>query len=82
MENNICKNILDGKVIVFTGTMREPISKMRELAVKYGAKSPNSVSTRTNLVVVGENPGKKLTKARELRIDVISEDKFWEKLSV
>ncbi|MBM7835502.1 BRCT domain-containing protein [Clostridium sardiniense] len=82
MENNICKNIFDGKVIVFTGTMRESISKMREIAVNYGAKTPKAVSTRTNLVVVGKNPGKKLTKARELRIDVISEDEFWEKLSL
>ena len=66
---------LKGKSFVITGTLstlsrEEAQSKLKEL----GAKTPNSVSKNTNYVVVGENPGSKATKARELGIAILNED--------
>ncbi len=65
---------LKGKSFVITGTLEnlsreEAQSKLKEL----GAKTPNSVSKKTDFVVVGDSPGSKATKARELGITILSE---------
>ncbi len=68
---------LDGKTFVVTGTLlnfeREEIKeKIREL----GGKTSESVSKKTDYVVVGENPGSKADRARELGIAILSEEGF------
>ncbi len=68
---------LDGKTFVVTGTLlnfeREEIKeKIREL----GGKTSESVSKKTDYVVVGENPGSKADRARELDIAILSEEGF------
>ncbi|MFA6082618.1 MAG: NAD-dependent DNA ligase LigA [Patescibacteria group bacterium] len=65
---------LTGKTFVFTGEMasltrEEAESKVREL----GGKASSSVSAKTDYVVVGENPGSKADKARELHVKIIYE---------
>jgi len=65
---------LNGKSIVLTGSFehiqrRAAQEKLREL----GAKPVGSVSARTDFVVAGEKAGFKLTKARELGIEVVDE---------
>lgn len=66
---------LAGKVIVFTGTlenMTRPVAKTR--AIQLGARVSSSVSTRTDLVVVGAGAGpKKMEKIRALGIEVLDE---------
>ena len=47
------------------------------IAIKYGAVTTNSISKKTDLLVVGENPGSKLRKAKELGIKTIYEEEFW-----
>ena len=42
----------------------------------YGGNVKSGVSKKTNILVVGENPGSKLGKAQELGIQVLSEDEF------
>ncbi|UWG96056.1 NAD-dependent DNA ligase LigA [Dehalobacter sp. DCM] len=68
---------LAGKSIVVTGSFktweRREIEDVIEL---YGGKSASSVSKKTSLVLVGENPGSKLNKARELGIPIYSEEEF------
>ena len=51
---------------------------MMELAIKYGATTADSVSIKTDLLVVGENAGSKLSKAQSLGIKIISEIEFWD----
>ena len=66
--------ILSGKVFVVTGTLtsfsREEVKDFIEV---YGGKVTDSVSKKTNYLVVGENAGSKLAKAQELGIKILNE---------
>ncbi len=65
------------KTFVLTGTLtnitRNDASKIIE---EKGGKVTNSVTKKTNVVIVGENPGSKYTKATELGIEIWEEDEF------
>ena len=68
-----------GLAFVLTGTIAgmtrdEAEQKIREL----GGKISSSVGKKTDYVVVGENPGSKLDKARELGVKVLDEKVFME----
>ncbi|MGN0027759.1 MAG: BRCT domain-containing protein, partial [Clostridium sp.] len=76
-KENIIENIFNNKKVVFTGDMKEDRAEMRAIAIRYGAESPNSISKKTDILVVGENAGSKLTKAKEIGIKIVSEDDFW-----
>jgi DNA ligase (NAD+) len=70
---------LAGKVVVFTGTlqtMSRPEAKA--LAEKLGAKVTDSVSRKTDLVILGEDAGSKARKAAELGIRTLSEAEWGE----
>lgn len=65
---------LAGKTFVITGTL--PTLKRNEaqqLIEKAGGKVTNSVSSKTDYLVVGEDGGSKLTKAQQLGIPQLSE---------
>jgi DNA ligase (NAD+) len=70
---------LSGKTIVFTGTLvglKREEAKARALAL--GAKVAESVSKKTDYVVVGLDAGSKETKARELGVKILSEEEWLE----
>lgn len=76
-EDRTGKKPLAGKIFVLTGTLAmldrdEAKDKLREL----GAKVSESVSKDTTYVVVGENPGSKLDKAKKLGVKLIDEQQF------
>jgi DNA polymerase III epsilon subunit-like protein len=75
-KENIIENILDKKNIVFTGDTLKSRVEISELAIKYGGIVKSSVSKKTDILVVGENPGSKLAKAQEFGIEILSEDEF------
>jgi DNA ligase (NAD+) len=68
---------LKGKTIVITGTLptlsREQASTMVE---ENGGRVANSVSKKTSFVLVGEDAGSKLEKARSLGVETIDEAEF------
>jgi DNA ligase (NAD+) len=66
---------LAGKTFVLTGTLPNLTREQAaEMIVAAGGKVTGSVSKKTDYVVVGSEPGSKLTKARELGIAVLDED--------
>ncbi|MDR1334509.1 MAG: NAD-dependent DNA ligase LigA [Holosporaceae bacterium] len=69
--------IFSGQSIVFTGSLQK-ISReeAKELVEKFGGRASSSVSSKTSLVVAGENAGQKIDQARKLNIKIISEDEF------
>jgi len=72
---------LQGQTIVVTGTLeRFTRDEIKETIRKLGGKATSSVSTNTDLVLAGENPGSKLDKARELGVEVVSEEDFLERI--
>jgi len=66
-----------GKTVVLTGTLirftREEVS---EIIRQQGGTVTDSVSSKTHFVLVGENPGSKLTKAQALSIPLLTEADF------
>lgn len=66
--------VLTGSLTIFT---RDEASEKIEF---LGGKTVNSVSKKTSVVIVGENPGSKYQKARELGITIWTEQEFKEKL--
>lgn len=70
---------LAGKRFVFTGALRELTRhEAEELVRSLGGEASSSVSRKTDYVVVGENPGSKLARARELGIKTLTEEEFKE----
>ena len=71
-----------GKTVVVTGTIegisRDQIHRLIEL---NGGRASSSVSRKTDLLIVGENPGSKLDKARALGVPTMSGEEFLELLS-
>ena len=73
--------IFDGMTVVVTGTLSAMGRKEAEEAIlQRGGKAAGSVSRKTSLVVAGENAGSKLTRARELGVQVVDEAAFLEML--
>ena len=68
---------LYGKRIVFTGKF-ELLSRteIKNKSEKVGALISSQISNKTDILVVGLNPGAKYTKAKQLLISIINEDSF------
>ena len=70
---------LEGKSFVFTGGLKSmKRSEAKKLVMSLGGEVQSTVGKNTDFVVVGENPGSKLKKARQLGIKTIGEDEFLE----
>ncbi len=70
-------NILEGKTFVLTGTLDSLTrDEAKRLIEDNGGKVTSSVSKKTTYVIVGENAGSKLEKAKKLKIDILNENEF------
>ena len=67
-----------GKSILFTGTLQKMGRKeAQKLAEAQGAKNISAISSKLNILVVGENAGSKLRKAQALgSVEIMTEDEF------
>ena len=76
-EINTDSNV-SGKTFVITGTLSKPRDYYKEVLESLGAKVTESVTKKTDYVLLGENPGSKYDKAKELGIKIISEEEYEE----
>ena len=68
---------LSGLNIVVTGTLQAySRDGIKALIKENGGKSADSVSKKTDYVVVGDNPGSKAEKAAKLGVPIISEEQL------
>jgi len=81
-KQHIVSGNLNGQTFLFTGTL--PTLKRtdaEEMVEKNGGKLLGSVSSKLNFLVVGEDAGSKLEKAKKIpAIRIISEKQFLELL--
>jgi len=66
-----------GEIFVITGSFNSYSRlQIKELLEKEGGRVTNSISSKTNFLIIGENPGAKLDKARKNNVKTINEDEF------
>lgn len=76
------KGKLVGKTFVFTGALKDfGRDEARNLVESLGGMTASSVSKKVDFVVVGEDPGSKFDKAKELGIKILTEDEFKKMIS-
>ena len=77
LEDSMGNILFKGKIFVLTGTL-ESLSrdKAKDIIKSQGGKISSSISTKTDFVLAGSNPGSKYEKALELGVAVIDEKEF------
>ena len=74
-NSEIINNInITGKTFVITGILSKGRDEIKQLIEKNGGNITTSVSKKTDVVIVGEEPGSKYTKALELGITIWKEE--------
>ncbi len=63
---------IKGLTFVITGKLPRPRHEVQEIIEQAGGRVSSSVSRNTDYLVVGEDPGSKLTKAQELGVKTVS----------
>lgn len=72
---------ITGKTFVITGTLENyKRNELKEILESFGGTVSESVSKKTSVVIVGENPGSKYEKAQTLGITIWNEQKLEEVL--
>lgn len=80
-ELKLNEDFLD-KSFVLTGTLTKLTrDEAKALIETAGGKTVGSVSKKTYAVIVGDNPGSKYDKAKELNIPIWTEEEFLEKIN-
>ncbi|HEY4780688.1 MAG TPA: helix-hairpin-helix domain-containing protein, partial [Chthoniobacterales bacterium] len=67
---------LAGSTWVITGTLNEPREVLAELIRSHGGKVVGTVSKKTDYLLVGEEAGSKLEKAKSLGVKTVAEAEF------
>ena len=74
-------SFFNNKSIVFTGSLLKlSRDEAKHLARQSGATITSTVSKRTDFVIVGDKPGSKAKKAMELKIPIMSETDWLNKI--
>ncbi len=74
---------LEGMTIVISGNFSISRDQMKSLIVAHGGKNSGSISKKTTYLLAGEKPGpEKIKKAESLGVEIISEEKMMEILSI
>lgn len=78
-ENKTSEDRLSGKSFVITGTLSSMSrDEIKDKIRMLGGEISESISSKTSYLIVGENPGSKLEKAKKLGIKILDESSFLE----
>ena len=73
----------NNKTFVLTGTLSKLTRDEASIEIENrGGKVTSSVTKKTDYVIVGENPGSKYQKAKDLNISILNEEEFLNMLEV
>ncbi|MGC9044444.1 MAG: NAD-dependent DNA ligase LigA [Myxococcota bacterium] len=76
-KSKIESDVLSGLSFVITGTLSNfSRDEAKDFIVQNGGKVLSSVSKKLDYLVVGADPGSKLTRAQELGVKIISEEEL------
>ena len=82
--NYLGKSIDNPKVLdknfVITGTLNMRRDELKDKIITNGGKVIESVSRKTDYVILGENPGSKYDKAIKLNIPILNEKEILDML--
>ena len=74
-EETVNESFID-KTFVITGTLSQSRDLIKEKIESVGGKVSDSVSKKTDYLVLGDNPGSKYQKALELGVKIIKENEL------
>lgn len=75
VKPDLASGPFSGKTVVLTGALQKfTRDEMKGKLNQAGAKVTGSVSSKTDFVIAGENPGSKFDKAGKLGVEVLSEE--------
>jgi DNA ligase (NAD+) len=73
---------LKGLIFVFTGTLKSMTrEKAKQKVLEFGGEVSDTVSKKVSFLVLGEDPGSKLEKAKKIGIKILSEEEFLKMIS-
>lgn len=76
-------DIFKGLTFAVTGVLKNfTRNEIEEFILSHGGKITENVSRNTDYLIVGENPGSKLSRAQQLGVKIISEEEFLEKFNL
>ena len=76
IKTNKTNPLITGKKFVITGTISDYTrDQIKDIIESYDGQVSESVSKKTDVVIVGTSPGSKYQKAQELNIEIWDEDK-------
>ncbi|MEN9654279.1 MAG: ligase [Chlamydiota bacterium] len=76
-KRKVAGHLFAGKTFVITGTLaRHTRDEAMRLIKERGGHVSNSVSSKTDYLLLGEEPGSKYDKAKKLSVAILSEDDF------
>lgn len=76
LKNNIKSNI-SGKSFILTGSLSGLTRDRAKAKIKeLGGKVSSAISKNLDFLILGDDPGSKYTKAKELGIKILSEEEF------
>ena len=81
-DNGFVKeNYFTGKKCVLTGTLSNMgRTEAKKIIESFGGMLSESVSKKTDCLILGENPGSKYDKAKALGIYIMNEEEFLNKI--
>lgn len=82
-EKEVLDNFFKNKKVVLTGSLVNfKRDKLTEILTSLGAEVVSSVSKNTDLVIVGNDAGSKLEKAKSLNINILTEEELLKNLDI